>query len=164
MYEGGDEVSFQWCSAPPYEAFSTDFVESSNESIEDVLKKYKQRGAKKAQQQESRTTTPDQPPPPAPVGCRGVGDDNTTDMMGALFGGYLDSNKGKVVTSKVAKIKADAMTVRSKWETEAKRSEALEKKRRAERKNALHHIPDLKERKEAERRLKKKLISLQIER
>jgi len=153
-----DEVSFQWCSKPPYEEFSTDFVESSNESIEDLLQKYKRRPKREiptaAAVESSAVNTC--------TGCHDVGDAQTPDVLGGILGEWLMKRQDS--EAKVTKIRAAAAVFKTRFESELKKQEALEKRLRFDRKKALHHIPDSRERREAERRLRKKYTALQVER
>lgn len=152
-----DEVSFQWCSKPPYEEFSTDFVESSNESIEDLLNKYKRRAKRDIP---SASSTPIDP---TRITCDGVrGDVNSHEEMGGLLRDWVQCRQDK--EAKLNKIRVAAAVLKNRLESEAKKQEALDRKMKIERKKALHHIPDSRERREAERRLRKKYTALQAER
>lgn len=152
LWSSGDEVAFQWCDRAPYEQFSMD-VDSSSESIEALLSKY--RGKKTAAGKAA-----DQPPPP-PGACRGIGEEGL-DEARKLMDGLLQGQGKRAAAATV--VRAKAAVLKAKVEQEAKRKEADDKKAKLERKQALHRIPDSRERKESERRNRRKYLALQMER
>jgi hypothetical protein len=151
LWEPMDEVAFQWCDKPPYEQFSTD-VESSNESVEAVLNKYKRK---------NRKMPPKDAPPPPATRCKGVGDSCLQEAV-RVVSGLVAERAGKL--DRATSTRAAAAALKTKMETEGRKRELEEKKAKADRKKALHRVPDSRERKEAERRIRKKYLAIQMER
>jgi hypothetical protein len=153
LCEAGDEVALQWWERPPFEAFSAD-ADSSNESVEAVLNKYKRKRPQAGQLANATTPLP-------PARCAGVGLLGLEEASTLLAGLLGDSGKRQ---EQAEAVKAKAIALRAKLEGDEKRRKAEEKRRRAERRKALHHIPDRRERREAERRIRKKYFAIQMER